>query len=89
MCQTIERHQDALNSAVNRAYEIATGVHLARDLGNESSNNLYPDVFFFATSLVQPRECGEFASLLSESCAIVFERRCREDLGKLFLIKIV
>ena len=25
---------------------------------------------FFATSLVQPRECGKFASLLSESCAI-------------------
>ena len=39
---------------------------------------------FFATSLVQPRECGKFASLLSESCAIVFERRCREDPGKLF-----
>lgn len=45
MCQTIERHQDALNSAVNRAYEIATGVHLARDLGNEPANKLYPEEF--------------------------------------------
>ena len=44
-CQTIERYQDELALAVNRAHAIATGVHLARDLGNEPANKLYPEEF--------------------------------------------
>jgi leucyl aminopeptidase len=43
--QTVERYQKSLNLAVNRSYDIATGVHLARDLGNEPANRLYPEEF--------------------------------------------
>ena len=45
ICQTIERHQEALTLAVDRVHAIATGVHLARDLGNEPANKLYPEEF--------------------------------------------
>ncbi len=40
--QATARHQEALTAAVARSAGIATGVHLARDLGNEPPNHLYP-----------------------------------------------
>ena len=40
--QASPRHVETLSSAVERFAAIATGVHLARDLGNEPPNHLYP-----------------------------------------------
>jgi leucyl aminopeptidase len=45
VCQAGERHLDELKIAVERSSAIATGVHLARDLGNEPANRLYPEEF--------------------------------------------
>ena len=45
MCQTIDSYQKDLNIEVIKSSGIATGVHLARDLGNEPANRLYPEEF--------------------------------------------
>jgi len=44
-CQTTERYRKDLLSELDRLSAIATGVHLARDLGNEPANRLYPEEF--------------------------------------------
>ena len=43
--QTAERYESAFRSAIENVYSVATGVHLARDLGNEPANKLYPEEF--------------------------------------------
>ena len=40
--QASARHQERLTAGCNRAAAITTGVHIARDLGNEPANKLYP-----------------------------------------------
>ena len=40
--QSSDRHQEKLAVGCDRASGIATGVHTARDLGNEPANKLYP-----------------------------------------------
>ena len=45
VCQTTKRFRDNLDLEIKRLSSIATGVHLARDLGNEPANRLYPEEF--------------------------------------------
>ncbi len=40
--QASERHQEKLSNGCNRVSSICVGVHIARDLGNEPANKLYP-----------------------------------------------
>ena len=40
--QASARHQERLTAGCDRAAAITTGVHIARDLGNEPANKLYP-----------------------------------------------
>jgi leucyl aminopeptidase len=44
-CQASARHQSELSSAVAKSSAIATGVHVARELGNEPANVMYPDEY--------------------------------------------
>ena len=44
-CQASARHQDALSSAVSKSIAISKGVHIARDLGNEPANVMYPEEY--------------------------------------------
>ncbi len=44
-CQASSRHLEKLSDAIERRAAIATGVHLARDLGNEPANKLYPEEY--------------------------------------------
>lgn len=43
--QTTKRKLQGLDSEITRLSAVATGVHLARDLGNEPANRLYPEEF--------------------------------------------
>ena len=45
VCQTTKRHRKNLDLEIKKLSSIATGVHLARDLGNEPANRLYPEEF--------------------------------------------
>ena len=45
VCQTTKRNRENLDLEIERLSAIATGVHLARDLGNEPANRLYPEEF--------------------------------------------
>ena len=40
--QASSRHQEGLSDGLSRAHSVVRGVHLARDLGNEPANILYP-----------------------------------------------
>ena len=44
-CQASARHQDALSSAVSKSIAISKGVHIARVLGNEPANVMYPEEY--------------------------------------------
>ena len=44
-CQTSDRHLELLAAAVAKSVAVATGVHIARDLGNEPANKLYPEEY--------------------------------------------
>ena len=46
VCQASARHQSELGAAVSNSAAIATGVHLARDLGNEPANVMYPCLLY-------------------------------------------
>ena len=43
--QTVERHKKAFKLEVKNVFSVASGVHLARDLGNEPANKLFPEEF--------------------------------------------
>ena len=45
ICQASARHQSDLSAAVAKSVAIATGVHTARELGNEPANVMYPEEF--------------------------------------------
>ena len=45
VCQTTKRLRKNLDLEIKKLSSIATGVHLARDLGNEPANRLYPEEF--------------------------------------------
>ena len=40
--QASPRHQESLTEGLSRIHSVVRGVHLARDLGNEPANVLYP-----------------------------------------------
>ena len=40
--QASSRHQDSISAGLSKAHSVAGGVHIARDLGNEPANVLYP-----------------------------------------------
>ena len=44
-CQASPRHQTGLSAAVSKSSAIATGVHVARELGNEPANVMYPEEY--------------------------------------------
>ena len=44
-CQASARHQSALTAAVAKSSAVATGVHVARELGNEPANVMYPEEY--------------------------------------------
>ena len=44
-CQASARHQQMLSASVAKSSAIATGVHVARELGNEPANVMYPDEY--------------------------------------------
>lgn len=45
VCQATKRYTEELELEIKKVSSIATGVHLARDLGNEPANRLYPEEF--------------------------------------------
>ena len=45
VCQASARHQSDLSVAVAKSAAIATGVHVARELGNEPANVMYPEEY--------------------------------------------
>ena len=45
ICQASARHQSDLSAAVTKSAAVATGVHVARDLGNEPANVMYPEEY--------------------------------------------
>ena len=44
-CQASRRHQEILKSEVSKSVAITKGVHMARELGNEPANIMYPEEF--------------------------------------------